>query len=533
MSKKELLDILSKTSEIEKLLTPMGGSFMPTLKTINGKVEFQIWKEELKLQLGKLKKEHIIVETLELLDTGFQNGVTDEKDFISLQGKLKTISLHINDFFDEETEEKKMVDSQKLKKGTKIKTAFDEYTLIGQVGSGGNGRVFSAKNKSEEDVAVKFVEQNIDSKKLKRFKNEIHFCEHHKHDNIVTIIDRGYVYLDEKDYVFYVMPLYADSLKKRIKAGIPHEKALDVFVGILKGLKYAHENKTVHRDIKPENIMFAEGSWEPIICDFGIAHFAEDDLLTLVETKPGERLANFAYAAPEQYILDGKSYPQTDIYAAALILNEMFTGEIIKAAGYTKIQDINKDYAFLDDIFEQLNVQKPEDRLYPIEKIISEIKLLSEKHHREEEAKKLRQIIYDITIPDNFEAKIINIESVGNRLVISFNLVLPDAWIDIITSDRCGGSRVVGYGPEKLSVASKNQLYMPLRGSESAQTLKMTMENIVEWTNKTNLKYSDMIRDAAKAEQRRKEQEREAEIKKLENESRISDTVQSIFKDLF
>ena len=230
MSKRELVDVLNKTTEISKLLTPRVGSFMSGLKTINEKVEFQTWKEELKFQLGKLKKERIIVETLDLLDNGFKTGLSDAQDLNNLQGKLKTISLHLDDFLDEESETIQMIESQKLKKGTTIKTAFDEYTLIQQVGSGGNGRVFSAKNKNEEDVAVKFVEKNIDSKKLKRFKNEIYFCEHHKHDNIVKIIDRGYVCLDAKDYVFYVMPLYKETLKSKIKAGIPHEKILEIFI---------------------------------------------------------------------------------------------------------------------------------------------------------------------------------------------------------------------------------------------------------------------------------------------------------------
>lgn len=67
MSKRELVDVLNKTSEIEKLLTTMGGSFMPTLKTINGKVEFQVWKEELKFQLEKLRKERIIVENVRVV----------------------------------------------------------------------------------------------------------------------------------------------------------------------------------------------------------------------------------------------------------------------------------------------------------------------------------------------------------------------------------------------------------------------------------------------------------------------------------
>ena len=532
MSKRELVDVLNKTSEIEKLLTTMGGSLMPTLKTINRKVEFQVWKEELKFQLEKLRKERIIVETLELLDNGFKNGLTDEKDFKDLQGKIETISLHLDDFFDEEAEEKQMVESQKLKKGAKIKTAFDEYILIQQVGSGGNGRVFSAKNQSQEDVAIKFVEKNIDSKKLKRFKNEIHFCEHHKHDNIVKIIDRGYVYLDDKDYVFYVMPLYRETLKNKIKAGIPHEKILDIFIGLLKGLKYAHEHEGIHRDIKPENIMFVEGSWEPIICDFGIAHFAEEDLLTVVETKATDRMANFQYSAPEQRQRGGNICYQTDIYALALILNEMFTKEIPQAAGYKRIADVSEEYKYLDDLFYLLFKQDPNDRLYPEDAILSELRVLAEQHKRNKEAERLKTVVNEIVAPEDFNPKLINLEFVNNGVHFVFDSVLPADWFQMLVYGSYDHSCIMGYDSDKLKKINNNTISMPVRGSESKETITKLVGNVKEWVATVSRKYTQEAKRQAIAEQRRKDDARLSEIKRLEKENEMNVTLNAILKDL-
>ncbi len=524
MSKRELVDVLNKTTEISKLLTPRAGSFMSGLKTINEKIEFQTWKEELKLQLGELKKDRIIVETLELLDNGFKNGFTDAQDFNNLQGKLKTISLHLDDLLDDETEEKQMVESQKIKKGTKIKTAFDEYILIQQVGSGGNGRVFSAKNKNEEDVAIKFVEKNIDSKKLKRFKNEIYFCEHHNHDNIVRIIDRGYVYLDDKDYVFYVMPLYKETLKTKIKTGIPHEKILDIFIGLLKGLRYAHEHESIHRDIKPENIMFAEGSWEPIICDFGIAHFAEEDLLTIVETKVTDRMANFQYSAPEQRQRGGTICYQTDIYALALILNEMFTKEIPQAAGYKRIKDINEGYAFLDEIFEQIFVQKAEERLYPVDKVLLDMKVYAELYYRRKEAEIIERAINSNILKDEFCAKIMEFESLDDCLTILFDRLLPSEWINILTTgsfeyklkhiDEEDYEEADDYTPTDIRIESKNKLYMPLTGFETEYTMNKVKINISNWIDKVNIEYLSKVNRRNEQEQKEKEQKRLFEIKR-------------------
>lgn len=148
MGKRELADVLRKTSDIEKNLKPTGGSFAPNIKTINRDIDFQIWKAELKRELQMMKQDPLIVDILQLLDNGFKNGFNDEKDFIDLKGKLSVLSSHLDDYF--EVQIVPNIEVKKMKKGTVVKTAFDEYTLIKQVGSGGNGRVFSASNGASE-----------------------------------------------------------------------------------------------------------------------------------------------------------------------------------------------------------------------------------------------------------------------------------------------------------------------------------------------------------------------------------------------
>ena len=92
--------------------------------------------------------------------------------------------------------------TSRLQAGVKIITAFDEYVLGKQVGQGGCGRVFLATNSDNEKFAIKFLDRNIDKTKLKRFKNEIHFCEHSTHDNIIKVIDHGYLALENNEYFF-------------------------------------------------------------------------------------------------------------------------------------------------------------------------------------------------------------------------------------------------------------------------------------------------------------------------------------------
>lgn len=354
---------------------------------------------------------------------------------------------------------------------------------------------------------------------MKRFKNEIAFCEQHHHKNIVPILDCGYAYLDDKDYVFYIMPLYANTLKARIKDELAPEDAVSIFVGMLEGLKYAHEHNAIHRDIKPENILFEANSNVPVICDFGIAHFAEEDLITVVETKPGDRMANFYYAAPEQYKRGVVTTPQTDVYAAGLILNEMFTKEIPKATGYKKIADINADYGYLDDVVEQLYRQEPTERLYPEERIISEMKLLAERNKREKEKARLQSTINELVTPEEFEAKIIKKEYKDGKLIFIFDDVLPDEWYQFIAFGSYSCSWMMGYEHEKLKKISENELAMPLHKTENADGVKSIISNIEDWVRTTNRTYSQNQKRKALAEQQRKEAERKAEIDRIEKEN--------------
>lgn len=513
----ELIEILNKTSEIEKLLVPAGGSFMPTTKIINNKPAFILWKSKLQYQLQHIKQEPVIIDTLALLDNGFKNGFSDENDFNELKAKLSIIASHIEHFADEGEP------SVRLKKGTNVQTAFDEYTLIEQIGSGGNGRVFSAKNKDNEIVAIKFVEKNISADKLRRFKNEIHFCEYHDHKNIVQIKDRGYAYLDGKDYAFYIMPLYADTLRDKIKLGIAPANAIMIFEGLIEGLYFAHKFGTIHRDIKPENIMFAAESFEPIICDFGIAHFAENELITAIETKASDRMANFQYAAPEQRIKGGKISPQTDVYATALILNEMFTHQIPQAAGYTTIASVIPEYAFLDTLFSDMYKQNAIERLYPATAILTELSVLSQKSENTRIMQEIKTRIANTISPENFETAIQRIKYADGELKFFFDRDLPSQWYQCLAFGSYSHSALVGYEKEKVTISFPNVVCMPMRRNETEATISEIVKYMRDWVEKANSQYSAEIKRQAEFNQREAEKKKLAEIERLGHESALNE----------
>jgi hypothetical protein len=91
---------------------------------------------------------------------------------------------------------------------------------------------------------------------------------------------------------------------------------------LIDGLEAAHQKGIVHRDIKPENIMI-DGCQRLKIMDFGLAKLKTDNNLT----NAGSTLGTLRYMAPEQ--IRGEDADQrSDIYAAGIVMYEMFSGDI-------------------------------------------------------------------------------------------------------------------------------------------------------------------------------------------------------------
>lgn len=253
------------------------------------------------------------------------------------------------------------------KKSKEFKSAFDTYSVVRQVGSGGSGTVFEVRASDGRTCALKLLDASKTSRqKLKRFQNEIQFCLQPRSENIVHVLDHGPT--DEGD-AFYIMPFYNSTLRVLIKAQRPAHELLRLYGQILDSVEAAHLLGVCHRDIKPENLLYDSVANRIVLADFGIARFKEQELLTTVDTAPNERLANFAYAAPEQRV-SGKTVDQAaDIYALGLILNEIFTGQIPQGTEFRKIKDVVSDYSYLDELVEVMVRQQPEQRPHSVTKV--------------------------------------------------------------------------------------------------------------------------------------------------------------------
>jgi hypothetical protein len=153
--------------------------------------------------------------------------------------------------------------------------------------------------------------------------------------------------------------------------------------------------------LKPENILYDSRANRLFVADFGIAHFEEDELLTAVETRDQERLANFIYAAPEQRARERQVDVRADIFALGLILNEMFTGTVPLAHGYPLIANVSPEHGYLDEIVARMIHHSPADRYQTIAKIKDDLLSRGNAFIEHQRLDQLRKQVVSAITPDD------------------------------------------------------------------------------------------------------------------------------------
>lgn len=420
-----------------------------------------------------------------------------------------------------------------LRKGTKVYTAFSEYTVDKQISQGGNGTVFLVHDQNK-NYALKAIDRDKTStEKLKRFKNEISFCEDNTHPNIIKVFDHGAFITEKTNLVFYIMPVYEQTLRGLMTKGVSPEKVLPIITQILSGLRFAHERNTWHRDIKPENILI-DAHGNAIIADFGIAHFSHDNLATIIETKRSDRMANLQYAAPEQRIKNGVVDGRADIYAVGLILNEMFTHTLAVGSNYKRIGDVNPEYAWLDSIVDSMLHQSPGERLYPASKVATRILAAQTDWKQSQELLRLSEEItiadapYQMDVPTIRDSEYENGELKVYLDGIEYKWF--EIWFSILRSEQYSYSATIGFEPHKLQRYPPDCIAMPIRTSSSLGfDLKTIAYNMKAWIKTTTVIFNKQQRDQYEYEKVARQRAKEAEIQRLKKEASMREAVKGLF----
>jgi len=211
------------------------------------------------------------------------------------------------------------------KKEVPAALSFGRYEVLGELGKGAMGLVYSARDPMlERMVAIKTVNLSMDQDEREeyegRFQQEARAAGSLNHPNIVTIYDVG----KSGNLAFMAMELLEGREVRAMLAGgriLPASQAVNIAAQVAEGLSYAHERGVVHRDIKPANIMVVRDGLAKIM-DFGIARMRSSD----VRTQTGVVLGSPKYMSPEQ-VQGKRSDHRSDIFSLGVVLYEMLTGK--------------------------------------------------------------------------------------------------------------------------------------------------------------------------------------------------------------
>jgi len=205
-----------------------------------------------------------------------------------------------------------------------------QYELIKELGRGGMGTVYLARNKLMDRLEVlKVLSKELLTRKgtAERFLREIQLAARLHHPNVVA----AYAALTIGDRLALAMEyIEGDDFGKVLRANgpLPVVNACYFASQVARGLQHAHERGMIHRDIKPANLILKkEGKKATVkILDFGLAKVTSEESTDGGLTHEGQILGTPDYIAPEQTIDAQNADIRADIYSLGCTLYHMLAG---------------------------------------------------------------------------------------------------------------------------------------------------------------------------------------------------------------
>lgn len=211
---------------------------------------------------------------------------------------------------------------------------FGPYVVLEQIGAGGMGAVYRARDRRlERDVAIKVLHRHLEMAGAReRFLREARAVSSLNHPNISTIFDIG----EQDGDPYLVMELlHGESLKERLEDDVlmPQDDIIAVAMQAAQALAAAHAKGIVHRDVKPANLFLVDGTADQPqlkVLDFGLAKIESDRLLYGDSgglTRTGSTVGTVEYMSPEQARGEDLD-PRSDLFSLGAVLYELATGDV-------------------------------------------------------------------------------------------------------------------------------------------------------------------------------------------------------------
>jgi serine/threonine-protein kinase len=203
-------------------------------------------------------------------------------------------------------------------------TDFGNYELLEELGRGGMGIVYKARQKDlDRLVAVKVILAGrlATTEQVQRFRDEARAAAKVQHPGIVHIYEAGEV----RGNHYFVMEYIAGSSLAEVASASPLdvETCAELISAVARAVDHLHAHNIVHRDLKPSNILL-DKQRRPYVTDFGLAMMME----RLGDpNQPGAVAGTPNYMAPEQAAGALKLIgPRTDVYCLGSVLYHLLTG---------------------------------------------------------------------------------------------------------------------------------------------------------------------------------------------------------------
>lgn len=271
-----------------------------------------------------------------------------------------------------------------LEVGATRMSCDERYELGREIGRGGMGRVFEAKDQAlGRTIAVKMV-RNPSSGHVVRFRSEVAIASMMQHPSIIPVYDAG-VFGDGS--AFCAMRLVrGESLHDAISSRKSVRERLGLLPAMIQvadAIAYAHSRGVIHRDIKPQNILLGPFG-ETVVLDWGLAKVQasedpDDEISELLvesgETLVGQVLGTPGYMAPEQETGLGAD-ERSDVFAMGVVLGEVVFGANYRELDYEKLP-LRLAPRDLVAIAERATQAEPELRYASVQHLADDLKRFS------------------------------------------------------------------------------------------------------------------------------------------------------------
>lgn len=213
-------------------------------------------------------------------------------------------------------------------------TIGGRYEIITQLGQGGFGKTFIAKDRhlpgNHQCVVKQLKPQATDPVSLKTarrlFDTEakvLHQLGNHEQ------IPRLFAYFEENQEFYLVQELITgNDLSKELKPKqkLKEEKVISLLREILEILEFVHQQNVIHRDVNPHNLIRRKSDKKLVLIDFGAVKQVSTQVVKGGKTSFTISIGTPGYRPSEQ--ANGAPRLSSDIYAVGMIGIQALTGFI-------------------------------------------------------------------------------------------------------------------------------------------------------------------------------------------------------------